>query len=214
MKANKLLALRSEEPVHIHSFVRHRGRCGVGARASFFAFVFSVLELLSAPVKLCFHPACFSSELLSASISCVEDFASSWKISLKPFDRMSTPVSMEGDNIENAIIETGRHENQNDDHLHSYVGSQPMNENNTHNDDNEIDEVVEKWTNENQVDDIEEVDDVIGRNKRKKRSKVWDEFKEVILPTGQKKENLLQSPLSLALRLVLTHDMMSYTSLC
>ncbi|PKU78389.1 hypothetical protein MA16_Dca019439 [Dendrobium catenatum] len=35
---------------------------------------------------------------------------------------------------------------------------------------------------------IEEVDDVIGRNKRKKkRSKVWDVFKEVILPTRQKK---------------------------
>ncbi|KAI0488737.1 hypothetical protein KFK09_028576 [Dendrobium nobile] len=57
----------------------------------------------------------------------------------------------------------------------------------THNDVNEIDEEVEKWTNENQVDDIEEVDDVIGINKRKKRSKVWDEFKEVILPTGKKK---------------------------
>ncbi|PKU78110.1 hypothetical protein MA16_Dca013176 [Dendrobium catenatum] len=96
---------------------------------------------------------------------------------------MSTPVSMEGDNIEPANIEIERQ----DDHLHSYVGSQPMNENNTHNDDNEIDEEVEKWTNENQVDDIEEVEDVIGRNKRKKRSKVWDEFKEVSLPTGQKK---------------------------
>ncbi|KAI0496700.1 hypothetical protein KFK09_023024 [Dendrobium nobile] len=80
---------------------------------------------------------------------------------------MSTPVSMEGDNIEPANIEIERQ----DDHLHSYIGSQPMNENNTHNDDNEIDEEVEKWTNENQVDDIEEVEDFIGRNKRKKRSK-------------------------------------------
>ncbi|KAI0493065.1 hypothetical protein KFK09_027341 [Dendrobium nobile] len=99
------------------------------------------------------------------------------------FFRMSTPISMEWDNIEPANIETERH----DDHLHSYVGSQPLNENNTQNADNEIDEEVEKWTNENQVDDIEEVEDAIGRNKRKKRSKVWDEFKEIILPTGQKK---------------------------
>ncbi|KAI0499064.1 hypothetical protein KFK09_019965 [Dendrobium nobile] len=93
---------------------------------------------------------------------------------------MSTLVSMEGDNIEPANIEIERQ----DDHLHSYVGSQTMNENNIHNDDNEIDEEVEKWTNENQVDDIEEVEDVIGRNKRKKRSKVWDEFKKVSLPIG------------------------------
>ncbi|KAI0500866.1 hypothetical protein KFK09_019084 [Dendrobium nobile] len=99
------------------------------------------------------------------------------------FFRMSTPVSMEGDNIEPANIEIERQ----DDHLHSYIDSQPMNENNTHNDDNEIDEAVEKWTNENQVDDIEEVEDVIGR---KKRSKVWDEFKEVSLPTGQKKRRM------------------------
>ncbi|KAI0501444.1 hypothetical protein KFK09_016389 [Dendrobium nobile] len=129
--AGRLDRIQSEpdEQINFHLYeVKSRDlECGAGARASFFAFIFPVLhlfsspvlELLSAPVKLCFHPVCFNSEFLSATISCVEDFASSWKISLKPFDRMSTPVSMEGDNIEAANIEIERH----DDHLHSYVGS-------------------------------------------------------------------------------------------
>ncbi|KAL0907906.1 hypothetical protein M5K25_022359 [Dendrobium thyrsiflorum] len=78
---------------------------------------------------------------------------------------MSTPISMEGENMEPVNTNNGRL----DDHLHSYVGSQPANEDNTHNDDNEIDEEVEKWTNENQENDIEEADDIIGKNKRKKK---------------------------------------------
>ncbi|KAH0469065.1 hypothetical protein IEQ34_002297 [Dendrobium chrysotoxum] len=96
--------------------------------------------------------------------------------------RISTPISIEGDNIEPVNTETGRL----DDHLHSYVGSHPGNENDLHNDNNDINEEVERWTNENQVNDVEEVDDIIGRKKKKKTFKVWDEFKEGILPAGQR----------------------------
>ncbi|KAL0928125.1 hypothetical protein M5K25_002365 [Dendrobium thyrsiflorum] len=99
---------------------------------------------------------------------------------------MSTPVSIEVDNCEPVQVEIERL----DDQRQSYVGSEPMNENDTINDNIVIDEEVERWATENQDNDGEDVDEDNDTKikKRKKTSKVWDEFKEVILPDGQRTE--------------------------
>ncbi|KAL0906876.1 hypothetical protein M5K25_025405 [Dendrobium thyrsiflorum] len=87
--------------------------------------------------------------------------------------RTSTPASVEADNSEPVNVEVERLNEQ----LHSYLASEPMNMNEITNDNNDIDDEVERWTNENQDNDDEEVDEenklenFIERKKRNKTLK-------------------------------------------